>query len=573
MRKKRASKQAPDLEWVATAVDGAEAWIRSQKESGAFPEVGEPGIEEDLWRALTSAQRRDAQMIIDAVEIPTETRLRLPADPVEFAQQILGLRLGAKQREVLEAVRDHPQVVVPSCHAAGKTFLAAIIVLWWLFTRRPAYVITTAPTWRQVKRLLWKEIRALFRLLPEELRARAKCDMTQLQVMGEDGQPDPYHYAYGFATERPDDMPGEHAENMLVIYDEAPGISDEQFAVMDTYQAEREVMIGNPVNPEGRFRRAVEQPELGWHTVKISAYDTPNFTGEDLPPKLLRRLLQPSRVEQWKIEWGEDSDYFRARVLAEFPNADASRVIAPMTWVQAAIEREPEPLIHPSVQIGVDVARSGGNRTVVACRIGAEIVRIESIDGQTSTQEVVWRTAEVAQDIWGRTLLPVHVLIDETGVGAGVADLLRQRSDERIQYRGVLFGARALESDRFVNWRAEAYWQLRESLRSESECRKLAITWKGPETDRLRAQISAIRYEFRGHRVKVEGKDEMLARGMPSPDEADAVVMAVGEPPIEATEEEIMDLRDVWDLYWPFRAGAAALPMMDEPRSIMSPDD
>ena len=66
-------------------------------------------------------------------------------------------------------------------------------------------------------------------------------------------------------------MPGEHAENMLVVYDEAPGIEDEQFAVMDTCQPERELMIGNPVNATGRFRRAVEKPELGWHTVKISA--------------------------------------------------------------------------------------------------------------------------------------------------------------------------------------------------------------------------------------------------------------------------------------------------------------
>lgn len=523
---------------------------------------------------MTPAQERDARIIFESVEVPDEVRVRMPDDPVTFAKDVLGLSLGAKQREVLAAVRDHPKVVVPSCHAAGKTFLAAIIVLWWLFTRRPAYVITTAPTWRQVKRLLWKEIRALFRRLPDEIRARAECDMTQLKVLGDDGEPDPYHYAYGFATEHADDMPGEHAENMLVIYDEAPGISDDQFGVMDTYQADREVMIGNPVNPDGRFRRAVERPELGWHTVKISAYDTPNFTGEDLPPTVLRQLLQPSRVEQWKIEWGEDSDYFRARVLAEFPDGDASRIIAPLTWVQAAIEREPELLIHPSVQIGVDVARTGGNRTVIACRIGAEIVRIESIDGRTTTQEVVWRTAQTAEEICRMAGRPVKVLVDETGIGAGVADLLMPMSDDRIDYRGVLFGGRAVESARFVNWRAEGYWSLRESLRPESDWPKLAITWDGPETERLRAQISAIQYEYRGNRVKIESKDDMVSRGMPSPDEADAVVMAVGPVPSRAlVDDEPVDMYDLFDDYRPFRAGAAALPMMDEPRSILSPDD
>ena len=504
---------------------------------------------------------QEALILFERIEVPEDVDRRVPEDPVEFAERTLGLELGAKQREVLEAIRDHAKVVVPSCHAAGKTFLAAIVVLWWLFSRRPAYVITTAPTWRQVKRLLWKEIRALFRRLPEEVRGQAKCDMTQLQVLGEDGEPDPYHYAYGFSTEHADDMPGEHAENMLLVYDEAPGISDDQFSVMDTYQASRELMIGNPVNPDGRFRRAVERPELGWHTVRIAAQDTPNFTGEDLAPGVLRQLLQPSRVEEWKVEWGEESDYFKARVLAEFPDADADHVIAPLSWVQAAVEREPVELVRPTAQVGVDVARSGGNRTVIACRVGAEVVRIESIDGRTTTQEVVWRTAQAAEDLWAQYRVPVKVLIDETGVGAGVADLLLPSSDDRIDYRGVLFGGRATDAARFVNWRAEGYWCLRESLRAESTWPKLAVTWKGPETDRLRAQLAAIRYEFRGNRVKIESKDDMLARGMPSPDEADAVVMAVGPVPVAAlVDNATVGVADIFDDFAGVVGGAARLP-------------
>ena len=91
---------------------------------------------------------QEALILFERIEVPEDVDRRVPEDPVEFAERTLGLELGAKQREVLEAIRDHAKVVVPSCHAAGKTFLAAIVVLWWLFSRRPAYVITTAPTWR-----------------------------------------------------------------------------------------------------------------------------------------------------------------------------------------------------------------------------------------------------------------------------------------------------------------------------------------------------------------------------------------------------------------------------------------
>lgn len=482
-----------------------------------------------------------------------------PPCPVTFATQTLGLWLSRKQREVLEAVRDHPKVVVPSCHAAGKTFLSAIVVLWWMFTRKPAYVITTAPTWRQVQRLLWKEIRALHRRLPESMRARSECDLTQLKILSADGNPDPYHYAYGFASDRAGDMPGEHAENMLVVYDEAPGIEDEQFAVMDTYQPERELMIGNPVNATGRFRRAVEKPELGWHTVKISAYDTPNFTGEECPEVVGRQLLRRERVEAWKIEWGEDSAYYRSRVLAEFPDESEDAVIAPLSWVQAARDREPLQLPHATAQVGVDVARWGSNRTSIVSRLGAEIVAIRSYEGKTSLQDVAARAKEAAAELWQRARVPVTVLIDETGVGAGVVDWLVPESTDRIRFVGVNFGARASEPDRFVNWRAEAYWCIRESLRPLSNWPELAITATGAEVERFAAQISTIRYHYRQFRVQIESKDDMDKRGMPSPDEADAVALAVGPVPVAEGPQEIVTEDDVLPGWQAIQAGAARL--------------
>lgn len=537
---------------------GLESWLTKPETERSQTDATEMRLE--------AAGIDEARVIFDHVSISEEVRAEMPDCPARFAEEVLGLWLSAKQREVLEAVRDHEKVVVPSCHAAGKTFLSGIVVLWWLFTRKPAYVITTAPTWRQVKRLLWKEIRALFRRLPEGVRGQAECDMTQLKMLDEEGEPDPYHYAYGFATENPDDMPGEHAENMLVVYDEAPGITDEQFGVMDTYQPDRELMIGNPVNPEGRFRRAVEKAELGWRCVKISAYDTPNFTGEEVPENVSRQLLRPDRVEQWKVEWGEDSAYFRARVLAEFPDSDATTVIAPMMWVEAAIDREAEKLQWPTAQVGVDVARSGSNRTAIAVRLGGELLKLESLEGNLRTQETAYHAAEAAQDLYSLCGRTVEVLIDETGVGAGVVDLLYPCSDSRIRYHGVLFGGRANSAGRFINWRAEAYWTLREVLRPGSPVPKLSIGCEGPEIARFRAQISSIRYEMKPYRIKIESKEDMEKRGLPSPDEADAVVLAVGPlPPTVEQDDELVTMDELVPEFQAIEAGATRLPLLGEP--------
>jgi hypothetical protein len=82
-------------------------------------------------------------------------------NPVRFVREVLGSELWSRQVEILEAIRDHPQVTVRSGHGVGKTFVAACAALWWLYSFRPSLVLTTAPTARQVESLLWGEIRRL----------------------------------------------------------------------------------------------------------------------------------------------------------------------------------------------------------------------------------------------------------------------------------------------------------------------------------------------------------------------------------------------------------------------------
>jgi len=92
-----------------------------------------------------------------------EYQKRYADNPVLWAEENLGVTLWSKQREIVESVFNNPKTAVRSCHSAGKTFVSAVIVLAFMALRYPAKVVTTAPTWYQVKDLLWSEINTLFK--------------------------------------------------------------------------------------------------------------------------------------------------------------------------------------------------------------------------------------------------------------------------------------------------------------------------------------------------------------------------------------------------------------------------
>src|SRR6185436_8682606 len=73
------------------------------------------------------------------------------------------------QEKTCAAIRQHlltgetlVRVLIRSCHGAGKTFFAAALVLWWIFTRHNSRTLTLAQTWSGVEGLLWPEIEKLY---------------------------------------------------------------------------------------------------------------------------------------------------------------------------------------------------------------------------------------------------------------------------------------------------------------------------------------------------------------------------------------------------------------------------
>jgi tRNA(Met) C34 N-acetyltransferase TmcA len=138
-------------------------------------------------------------------------------DPLWFARSVLGVTLWWLQEQILLSIRDNVRTAVKACHAPGKTFTAAVAVLWFLCAHKGAIVITTAPTWRQVKDVLWREIRRLREQSRMDLGGDIKLDPPTLEFGAK-------WYAMGLSPKDEDSFAGWHAPHVLVICDEASGV-------------------------------------------------------------------------------------------------------------------------------------------------------------------------------------------------------------------------------------------------------------------------------------------------------------------------------------------------------------
>ena len=423
-------------------------------------------------------------------------------DPVAWVRDVLGKDPWSKQEEILESVRDNKRTTVRSCHAAGKTAVAAMTALHFLFCYPNSIVITTAPSWPQVKNLLWREIRSAH---SENKRRRppglgGECHLTGLEVGTN-------WYAIGLSTNESERFQGFHAEHILLIVDEASGVDQIIFNAAEgflTSPGTRVLLIGNPTQLAGEFYQSFRSPL--YHKIHISAFDSPNVTGEADRPY----LVTAEWIEEHRIMWGEGSPLWFSRVLGDFPD-QAEDALIPLGWIEAATEREPDD--GPCI-LGVDVARQGSDSSVIAVRRGGSVVNLLKTRKQDTMSVTGW-VIDTA-----RAEGAAEIRVDADGLGAGVFDRLKEQKFPAVEMHG---GAKARDDEHFANARAEWYWGLRERM-DPGQGATIAL----PKDDNLLGQLTAmkVQYTSRGQ-VKIESKDDMRRRGLPSPDEADAVVYAM----------------------------------------------
>ena len=494
------------------------------------------------WRSrLDAAGCRRSFAIRSAFERFTQAKLQweivaggrdLVADPEpmveyqgrfpDFCREILGVTPWSKQDEIGEAVETHNKVSVSACYASGKTFIAACLVLYWLFTRRPAFCVTSAPTTRQVKGLLWREVRKLYKRCARALKGR----MLQAKLeFADDWQ------GFGFSTSGDNQASGYHEDNLLFIIDEAAGVSQESFDDFDGITATagaKMLLIGNPICSAGPFFDSHKDPIISetYVRITISALDTPNYLARRT---VIRGLCEYEWVEERRKRWGTSSPMWKVRVLGEFVQVSGEQVV-PTAFVVAAQARWEELGGREAAAgrkiLGIDVAGGGRDETVVYLRHGRFLWRVGATSEGNHDTLYDW-IVELA------TQLEVDsIYIDATMISKGLADRLAAScgydEDEqpldlpKCNVVRIWSNVGPDDPDCFADRATEICFAARRALDPENP-EALAVD---PTDAELLKELPARHWWFDPkNRIKAENKTQLRKRKIKSPDYGDAATL------------------------------------------------
>lgn len=430
-----------------------------------------------------------------------EFQQRVANDPVWFSEEVLGPKLWDKEKEILLSVRDNRITAVRSCNTSGKSFSAARIVNWWLVGHKDSVVITTAPTGRQVREVLWREIKGS--VAGKGVYPRDSVLETKISLGDK-------WFALGLSTDKPDQFQGFHSPHLLAIIDEASGVADIIFEAIDGLTPERILIIGNPLRNTGRFATAFKDPNI--HKIHISAFDTPNIKEGKV---VIPGLITSEDIEGFKSKYGEDSDVYRVRVLGEFPKAEADSWIG-LDEIELAMNRDPQERFTEKI-MGVDTARFGDDRTVFQTRQGDDYGK-KFVFIKKDAPELAGEIIRIARE---EKIKDINIKVDVVGTnGLSVVHLLKSE-DWNVSEVNFAESAENTNTElKYANLRAECYAHVKDSLKSGS-LPKDEDYW----------ELANIKFTYnRKGQVLLERKEDMKKRGILSPDVADA--MAISWAPI-----------------------------------------
>ncbi len=467
--------------------------------------------------SLSLEQREELETYLDEAD---RRLLRYKDQPALFVRECLrwgdGERPAAYQMEVLEELPQRRRVAVRSPHGAGKTALVAWIVHWFALTRDSRRVdwkiVTTASAWRQLTHYLWPEIHKWARRLRWDLLGREPFEvgghLLQLNLRLRTGE------AFAVASDTAELIEGAHADSLLYVFDEAKTIpaatwdaAEGALAGGDTYA----LAVSTPGEPQGRFYDIhARKPGLDDWWVKHVRLDECIAAGR----------VSAEWAEQRRAQWGEDSAVYQNRVIGEFASSEADGII-PLAHVEAANRRwlalQDAGEWGPFTRVGVDVARSGSDQTVLAMRHGNAIRELRRFSRQ-DTMATTGLVAGILQAQGG------EAAVDVIGIGAGVVDRLREQGCQVLAFNASE-GTKATDKGGelgFVNKRSAAWWNLRELL-DPAGGHEVAL----PPDDLLIGDLTAPHWRvMSGGKIQVEAKDDIRKRIGRSTDDGDAVAMA-----------------------------------------------
>jgi len=391
-----------------------------------------------------------------------------------------------------------------SGHGIGKSALTAWLILWIMSTRPYAKGIVTANTSDQLRTKTWGELG----------KWRSRCIIGHwFEYNNGRGSMSLYHHSWPESwrvdaqtcrEENSEAFAGLHSANSTPFYlfDEASAVPDKIWEVAEGGLTDGEPMFfvfGNPTRNTGKFRECFNRSKHRWVTRQIDSR-TAKMTNKKL-------------INQWKDDWGEDSDFFRVRVLGRFPRAGDTQFIPCDTVFDAQKRGSGEYMGDDPLICGIDVARGGDDNCMISFRRGKDAMSEKTyrIPGEKSRNSM--------HVISKLTMLldrhkPDNVFLDETGIGGPMVDRLNQLGYNVV---GVNFGGKADDEKHYANKTAEMGARCRQWLMDGGSI---------PDEPQLEEELTSRDYWHDDKdRLVLEKKKDMKKRIHCSPDWSDSLYL------------------------------------------------
>jgi len=430
---------------------------------------------------------------------------------MDIAEQIKTNKLKPLNEQTNQIDFETLRLAVSSGRGIGKSALVSWLVIWMLTTRIGSTTIISANSENQLRSITWAEITKWLAMGLNshwfEISATRVAPAKWLTELVEQDLKKGTRY-WGiegrlWSAENPDAYAGVHNfDGVMVIFDEASGIDDSIWSVTGGFFTENTpnrfwLAFSNPRRNTGYFYECFNSKRDFWKTKMV---DARTVEGTD-----------KAVYEQIIAEYGPDSSQAHVEVYGWFPNANDDQFISALL-VDEAMKRPKYKDQSAPIIVGVDPARFGADATVIAIRQGRDIVKIMRHRGD-DTMAVVGHVIDVIEEY-----KPALVVIDEGGLGAGIVDRLKE---QRYKVKGVNFGNKAKNPIMYGNMRAQMWGEMREWLKSASIPNDRFL-----KTDLISPMMKP---DSRGT-IFLESKKEMKARGLASPDAADAICVTFAFP-------------------------------------------
>lgn len=404
------------------------------------------------------------------------------------------------------------------------------ILLWWLLSCHPFCKGTvTANTMGQLETKTWAQFASMKEACITGHWFEITMAKNSMKAYHKEYKESWFVSAQTSKEENSEAFAGQHAANStsFYIFDEASGIPDKIWEVAEGGLTDGEPMMfafGNPTRNVGMFYNCFHRDRSRWMTYKVDSREA--------------QLTNKKNIEEWRQTYGEDSDFFKVRVLGEFPATSTAQLI-PTDAVDNAMTRE-KPGINTQTLtqaiVGLDVARFGDDATVLCTRAGRDCASISwvvmrGLDGK-QVGERAHAHAQMLLDDYG--FGQVRINFDRAGIGASVWEYFRYNNmDPRIKVNAVDFGAGSRWPLRYLNKRAEMWCLMKDWIVKDEGVL--------PRDEELKEQLIAPEYMFTPtkNQLQLEAKKDIKKRLGVSPDKADALALTFAEPAAEISGKVI----------------------------------